>query len=65
MEENEVEANLKSITDIEISEEKLFAPIDYVDVEAGGEVALLHGQFTADQLESIAHWMRSKDVKTN
>ncbi len=65
MEKAEVLDNLKSITDIQISKEKLFAPIDYLDVEAGDEVALLHGQFTADQLESIARWMRSSDNKTD
>lgn len=56
---------LKTISNIEISDERLIASNNYLDVAAGGEKASMHGQFTAKELEAIAHWMKQSERRAN
>lgn len=61
VDESDVTETLKSIPQIQISDEQLFAPVEHLLVKAGRELADLDGGFTATQLEAIAQWMRSKE----
>lgn len=49
---------LETIPQIVIEDDCLNAPIEYVFVKKGEHKAQLDGEFTPEQLEAIAQWMR-------
>tara|TARA_B100000446_G_C10550420_1_gene340093 strand:+ start:50 stop:250 length:201 start_codon:yes stop_codon:yes gene_type:complete len=64
MEIRDASHHLLSIKECKFDQSKIFSPIEYVDVKSDDDMALLHGNFTADQLLAIAFWMKNSDMFT-